>query len=327
MADFFRRYRIRIGLGLLSLALMGLFLSDLVEADHVYFGIYLKGAFAPLYFGVILVVLYLKEKYFMTRKYWTFFLAVALMCVATTYFMHRVEPFDESNAVFDWLVYLIGILFLISIASFLQFMRSQLRTEMNWAAFRARQNEAELKLLRQQLNPHFMFNTLNSVYAKCLEDRAEAGAMILQLSDMLRYQLEHDNADSIPIRSELEFIDNYIYFEKRRLPPTVMLNYEKSVTDSRKSIAPHLLIILVENAFKHSDKIGKDSSIDIRLVVTDQGILLSTRNTYRVVYDAGTTRIGLENMRKRLGYLYPRAHQLDIHREGGYFHTSLSIRL
>jgi two-component system, LytTR family, sensor kinase len=327
MNSFLKKYKYRVIGGFFSLLLMFVFLKNFTDADRFYFGIYIKGMFAPVYFLLIIITFYLKDILFKKRKFCKFFFGVLLIYVIASFFMYQFAPYGVGNSFTEWLIYLIGILFIVTIASFIRFMKEQLQNELDWTAFKAKQNEAELKLLKQQLNPHFLFNTLNSVYAKCLENNAEAGDMVLQLSDMLRYQLESDNTDKKTISEEVNFIDNYIYFEKRRLSPKVEFHYHKNLSSTSSLIAANILVTLIENAFKHSAKLAINSLIDIKLDVTKTSLNLTTKNTFNLNIEKGTTKIGLNNLRKRLAYLYPKQHELTIWKDEFYFYASLSITL
>jgi LytS/YehU family sensor histidine kinase len=221
------------------------------------------------------------------------------------------------------------MLFIVSVAYFLKFMKEQLNNEDSWHEFKANRSEAELKLLKQQLNPHFLFNTLNSIYAKCIENRVEAGEMIVQLADMLRFQLEHDGNEKIALENEIGFLDNYIFFEKGRLNKSISINYSKNIVNNNNNlqIAPNLLITLVENAFKHSTKLEAVNQIEITINCENETIELMTKNTFKPYRENNSTQIGLENLRKRLDYLYEGKYILNNRIKENYYYATLKINL
>ena len=294
--------------------------------DNFYIGYYFKLSFTPLYFLTVLLTFYLKDVLYEKRKYFLFFLVVLFTCVVSSYIMHILFKYVERPAQ-NFFIYLIGTVIMVSTACFIRFIKQQLSLEIEWKEFRFKQNEAELKLLKQQLNPHFLFNTLNSIYAGCLENKKDTANMVLQLSDMLRYQLETHDLQTILLRDELSFIENYIYFESRRLSPVVQLDFKKHIEDDSIKLLPNVLIILIENAFKHCNKLSTACQITIEINSGKKEIEVSTKNTYNPNYQPDSTQIGIENLKKRLEYTYPGRYSLDINKDGTYFYASLKLRL
>jgi LytS/YehU family sensor histidine kinase len=149
--------------------------------------------------------------------------------------------------------------------------------------------------------------------------------MILSLSDLLHYQLRTETALQISLEEEIKFLENYIYFEKRRLPETMQVVFNQSV-DKTKRIAPNLLMPVIENAFKHGVLIQAVGAITIDLRQTNGILQLNTMNPIAVAphHHSG---IGLANLRKRLDFLYGKKYKLELERKEQIFYASLQLQL
>jgi len=190
--------------------------------------------------------------------------------------------------------------------------------------------EAELKNLRQQLNPHFLFNTLNNIYAQIAVHPEEAQNSMHQLSKLLRYVLYENNGNFVSLERELSFIHNYVELMRIRLSPEVNMKINMDVTEKEKTVAPLLFITLIENAFKHGISPTQPSFIDINIHQNnDKQLNCMIRNSYfpKNDSDQSGSGIGLENLRRRLEILYPHKHILRTEKEGDMFIAELIIPL
>ena len=184
---------------------------------------------------------------------------------------------------------------------------------------RQQEKEAELKLLKAQLNPHFLFNTLNNLYGLSVIKSDKLPSLMLKLSDLLRYSLYETKESFVPLEKEVQYLENYIALEKIRLEEKSEITFTKNGTIAIHKIAPMLLIVFVENAFKHlSITKGKNSSVHIALNISDNKLVFKCVNT---IDNTGLTPhnlekknsgIGLQNAEKRLKLMYPDKHQLTI---------------
>ncbi len=170
--------------------------------------------------------------------------------------------------------------------------------------------EMELKFLKSQINPHVLFNNLNTIYSYSLEKPSEVPNMILMLSDNLKHVLYESNSKTIGLDKELQFLDNYIKFQKIRTEGVKQINYRLEIDSEQHEIAPLLLITIIENAFKHSTL---NSDIDILLKV-NHGILECTcKNDYNPsTVNAHDFKIGLQNLEKRLQLIYNNNYEFTI---------------
>ncbi|MCI2082518.1 MAG: histidine kinase [Bacteroidales bacterium] len=190
-------------------------------------------------------------------------------------------------------------------------------------------SETELKNLKSQLNPHFLFNTLNNIYSLMPVDPEKAQESILELSKILRYVLYEDNQDSVPLNSELAFTGNYINLMKLRLTDKVKLTVDIEETSSNLMIAPLIFISLVENAFKHGVSQDEPSFIDIsiRLACSTVRCIVRNSNFPKSDNDRSGSGIGIGNLQKRLLLIYPHGHMYSHKVENGVYIADLSINL
>ena len=300
-----------------------------VGKDLIYLSLAGQMSAFPCYFVMSLIAFFLADKLFTRRKYVLFYLSLAFLVAGCVWVAGYIKPFQFSDysPAANLIVHLLGTAFILSIAFLLRYMKYRTGREVEFQEYKARQTEAELRLLKQQINPHFLFNTLNSIYLKCLENTSDAGEMVLQLSDMLRYQLDTDKLMESNLRHELEFLENYIFFEKRRLPVHVAVDYCVDVDQPDVPIAPNLLIPLIENTFKHGVLAGQACRIGICLRVTQGKLQLRTQNPISTRKSGNSTGIGLHNLEQRLQFLYDGKHQLTHLQQEGNYIAELKIDL
>jgi len=191
------------------------------------------------------------------------------------------------------------------------------------------QKEMELRYLKEQVNPHFLFNSLNSIYALSRKQSPETPDVVMQLSELMRYQLESAKKDVVVLKEELEFIENYLLLEEKRLSNRCTIEFSITGTISALKIAPMLLIPFVENAVKHgAQSTNEPSTIDISVAVNNSTLDFSVVNSKpSKASEAVRNGIGLENVRRRLGLLYPHAHSLDIADKGNKYRVNLTVDL
>ena len=176
-----------------------------------------------------------------------------------------------------------------------------------------RNTEAELAWLKNQINPHFLFNTLNNISSLAQIDGDETQEAIMQLSDLLRYAIYETNKPKVPISGEVEFMKNYIDLMKLRCNEMTEVNYQLSIVNYQFEVAPLLFISLVENAFKHGMNSNAPAKIDISLMQEDGTLIFVCDNTNnpKPTKDRSGSGIGLENTRRRLDLLYAGRYQWE----------------
>ncbi len=187
----------------------------------------------------------------------------------------------------------------------------------------------ELKLLKSQINPHFLFNSLNNIYALSAIDSNKTQQSISYLSDMLRYVLYECEQEVVPLKKEIEYIENYLKLYSLKSSKKYPITTEFNILNNSISIAPMLFIPYIENALKHSgiEKI-KDSFISIKIDADDNNIQFEVENSIpkNAINKDDVGGIGLENVKKRLAILYPKKHQLTISENDSSFKVQLHIK-
>jgi LytS/YehU family sensor histidine kinase len=206
--------------------------------------------------------------------------------------------------------------------------------ELKDAQSQAAHSKSELHVLQSQLSPHFLFNTLNNLYGLSITDHEKIPALLLKLSELLRYSVYDINDMYVPLKDEIAYINNYIEFEKLRLGDR--LTFSAAIDEINKPnvrLAPMLLIVFIENAFKHSkNTAAREIFIDIQIKLWADSILFSIRNTYGLEDQQQNTLnkssgMGLPNVRKRLQLLYPDAHALQMYRDEKYHYVDLRLKI
>jgi sensor histidine kinase YesM len=193
---------------------------------------------------------------------------------------------------------------------------------------------AELQLLKAQLHPHFLFNTLNSLYALVLEKSDKAPEMLMKLSGLLSYMLYNCNATAVSLEKEVEIMEHYISLEQERYGERLEISVSIDGDLSGKEIAPLLLLPFLENSFKHgaAEQLGK-AWISLDLSLLGQGLQLNLVNGRRARAAASSahyepeTGIGIENVRRRLDLLYPGRFSLKMGAEEELFYVALTLQL
>ncbi|SDH18601.1 sensor histidine kinase [Chitinophaga filiformis] len=191
------------------------------------------------------------------------------------------------------------------------------------------QSQFELRLLKAQVQPHFLFNTLNAMYYEAYMEAPRTALLIERLSDIIRYFVDQGTNEYVALATEIQFLDNYIALEKMRIKPEPEIIFHRSIDDQRK-IPPMLLMTFVENIFKHGiDKISGCNKIYISLIEKEQHLIFQTRNSLNRHADPRLRQgLGLKNLRQRLTILYGKNFDLHITEETNeYFVASLKFPL
>ncbi len=189
--------------------------------------------------------------------------------------------------------------------------------------------DAELSYLKARINPHFLFNTLNTIYSLSVEKSDQAPAAVVELSSMIRYVLDETNKDFVSLDKELNYIDNYIKLQQARFGNTADIVYSVSGNTAGKQIAPLLLIAFIENAFRHGINPEEDSEINIRINITGNQLQLFVHNKKVFVQNVNEekTGIGIANAKNRLAKLYRGKHLLTINDHENDFSVNLVLEL
>lgn len=200
--------------------------------------------------------------------------------------------------------------------------------QRDWMRAQQEKTTVELQLLKAQVHPHFLFNTLNNIYSFSLDNSPKTPGLILKLSSLLSYMLYDCKTDEVRLEKEIDIMKNYIDLERERYGNKIEISWSVEGEIKDKLIAPLLLLPFLENAFKHgvSEQIEKPwLGVDISV---QQGTLrckiANSKNEYVPESDKG---IGIDNVKQRLAFIYPGKHELKINDEGSFFVVSLMLVL
>lgn len=284
------------------------------------------------YFNYLILI----PRYLLAKRYLLYFvfifLSVAVVFLLSGalffFFDFTTGRLSLANSIIEKIIPVIIIntnaLWLLSIVS-----------SVLWAVYnRLKQAEtekltAQIASLKSQINPHFLFNTLNNIYATAIETAPVAADMVDKLSEMMRYTMKDTQQDFVMLEDEINYIDNYIALQKLRLDRSVRLEYHTLENISSLQIAPMLLIPFIENAFKHGVNSEQKSHIKIDITMNKQEIRLNVVNNkvnmqHDIVEKSG---LGIENTKHRLDLIYPSRYLLVINDAQKEFSVSLYINL
>ena len=189
------------------------------------------------------------------------------------------------------------------------------------------QTETELNLLKQQINPHFFFNTLNNLYALSITKDERTPEVVLQLSELMRYVIYKGQSKQVALKEEIAYLEDYVQLQKIRIHQKLDFHFEKEIEDPKLQIPPLLFIILVENAFKHGIEPAANAAyLQLKLKASKEGLIFECINSVEEdeVLHSG---IGHKNLRRRLELLFPNRHQLQLQMKDNQYHAILSLKL
>ncbi len=251
--------------------------------------------------------------YFRKKRFLFFLLFILNAVVFTIISVILIKTFTEQILKITMFINFFGIMILALVFA------SSIKLARDSFIRRQQEKEAELKLLKAQLNPHFLFNTLNNLYGLSVVKSEKLPGLMLKLSDLLRYSLYETKEKLVPLEKEIGYLENYISLEKIRLEDKIDIQFTKLGDLSSKKIAPMLFIVFVENAFKHLGVLKNgESSVVISIEEKDNTIVFKCENTldtfsiHNEDLEKGKSGIGLQNAKKRLALIYPEKHTLRI---------------
>ena len=183
-----------------------------------------------------------------------------------------------------------------------------------------------MMLLKNQINPHFFFNTLNNLYSLIKKDADAAQDYVLKLSDLMRFTIYDSGKPNVKLSDEIDYLINFIDLQTSRYHKEIDINFEKKIQNSEATIVPLLFINLLENAFKHGvEKATEDAFVHIQLIENDEKISFTVKNNYETDNTSEPKGIGLTNLKNRLNLIYPNAHRLSYNIEDDVYSATLEI--
>ncbi len=280
------------------------------------------------------------------KKYFQFILLLAVLVIISGFAMmvavrsvdHFFDPTkpiispDPAKLKFDINIFVWTCMIAAFGAGGLKIMSDSFKLRKKLLETEKEKVSTELNFLRSQINPHFLFNVMNTIYFQIDKKNAGARASVEKLSEMLRYQLYECTTDRISIAKELDYIRNYVAIQTLRMEKESDIQLHVKGEISGFTIAPLLILPIVENAFKHISnfKDAADNKISIVLQLQDPYFTVEAANTYDVAHN--TTHIinsgglGIQNLKRRLELLYPDRHELRIEQRNNLYYTTLKVQ-
>ena len=252
----------------------------------------------------------------------------ALVAVQMNAHFFRVTPIDFGtlyvNSVFNISLW---VLLITTAKMLIDKIQSQQQLEL---AKRER-IKSELDYLKAQINPHSLFNSLNTIYGHIDKNNQVARNILLQFSELLRYQLYECSAEKVSLEKEIEYLKNYIAFQRLRKDERLIVEFDFIPGEKGLDIAPLLLVVLIENAFKFvSNFSDRENKISIKMFTRNKILRSSIINTKEAQQNMNTVDsngIGIANLKRRLELLYPDKYDFSTNIESEFYETSLTIDL
>lgn len=200
-------------------------------------------------------------------------------------------------------------------------------TEQRAARAEADKANSELSFLKAQINPHFLFNTLNNIYTLAVTKNENAPVAIMKLSNIMRYITDEVTQDYVPLQLEIECAANYIDIQRMRLNNKADVDFSVTGNSEGKQIAPLILMSFIENVFKYGTSSHEPSTIIIRLIITEKTITFYSQNKlFSNLRKVERTGIGITNTKRRLEHLYPKKYLLNITTENDFYCVHLILQ-
>ena len=307
------------------------------KADFIYTLLFHISLIAAVYFHLrLLLPLVMKRKHYVIYVIGVVALMIGSVLLNEFTFTHLSDwifPGFFFVSYYSWgqIALFIGLFLVLTTA--LKFSKSWIdlqRTRLELEESKRTNIETELMALRSQVNPHFLFNSLHSIYALALDQSKRTPEMILQLSNVLRFMLYEADKETIKLDQEIACISEFVALQKARLHEEAQVTLESDNACQQAMIPPLLLMPLVDNTFKHG-LVGKQTDILIKLNCTDGVLKFESRNG---LSNEGNKDhfdrpggIGLVNVRRRLELSYPNRHELDINQDENAYHVVLKVEL
>lgn len=307
---------------------------------------YLRSVIVPLSFMMVFYVNYflLVNRYLFSRHGWKFFLSNVLLIAFAMLAVHLLmqllpppeihrphRPERELQEIIGF--FLVNAMLYALVAGLsvaIKMTSGWYQVESMRRELEKSRAEAELQNLKSQLNPHFLFNTLNNIYSLIAFSPERAQEAVHDLSRLLRYVLYDSSQPHVLLESELDFIRNYVELMRIRLPEHVELKTEISAAKPDAMIAPLLFISLIENAFKHGVSNSQPSFIHLDIHQNGDLVVCILKNSYfpkDAEQDKSGSGIGIKNLRKRLELIYPNKHIFSCGVDGDSYHSMLEIQI
>ncbi len=286
--------------------------------------------------AVIYINLYVLIRYLlMKNRFWSYFslsflLLIIDITISTYFYLDQCDCIGDKLTILGFFDAFIGsaqdTIFFMGTAIGLKLFKIWLKNQKKIKMLENENLKTELNYLKSQMNPHFLFNTLNNIYVQTKIDHNSASQTILKLSDLLRYQLYDCSKDRVKMASEIDYLKNYLELERiRKSKLAIEFNLQGNVNGL--TIPPFLFIAFIENAIKHGNT-GANAYIRIELIIDGKQIVFRVENSvhesFKCVSEGG---LGLSNVKRRLELLFPDKHKLEIKEDKKTYKIELNLDL
>lgn len=299
---------------------------------------------SPLYIGATYIAVYvIIPRFLLKKRYKDFVISSVYMVLGVAYLEILITiclivlpvniiPLKWNAPVkpdsLDIYLRLIGIYAVVFLASSIKLLKHWYKMQKKNQQLIKEKLEAELNMLKSQVHPHFLFNTLNNLYALTLKKSDKSPDVVLKLSEILDFMLYHSNKDFVELEREIKLVNNYIALEKLRYGERLLIDFEIDGDIQNKHIAPMMIFPLVENCFKHGvSSTNQKSWIKLLLKASPERLYFTAENSKIEKQNKLKGGLGLINLRKRLSLIYPENHKLDIAESDSIFKATLEISL
>jgi sensor histidine kinase YesM len=298
-------------------------------------------SFLPVFPVIYFNLLYLMPNYFFPKRYLAYALWLILSVLASIpvlfFVWHLVADnpqefktdFQENRPMY-FLIAIFNIGINVAFTMGLKLAKRYFGQQQRNKDLENRTLQSELKFLRAQVNPHFLFNTLNNLYSLTLKKDEKAPETVLKLSEMMRYMLYECNEKQVPLEKEINCIQNYLDLEQIRQGHRCDISFDLKGNVNGQQIAPLLFIPFIENSFKHgvNNQIGSGYvHIDLKVDGEELDLHVENGKPAETIKNTESGGIGLENVRRRLNLIYPKRHKLQIQDREDAYVVDLKLKL
>jgi len=293
-----------------------------VKVPLVYFTFFLFDQFISKKWNLFITVLLLIFVFALSSIALTLLYKLYILTIVLNY-QGQVDLYNINSLIY----YSFTLIFVVGVASSFRLLKRQYQSKIKEAELQKEKTQAELKYLKGQINPHFLFNTLNNIYSLARKGSDQTSDAVLKLSKLMRFMLYESGSETILLTDELKLIQDYIALEKLRYGERLSIMYEEELDNPQQTIAPLILIHFIENAFKHGVSESRfDSFIQIKVKLMKGLLQVVVTNSKADTAAKPGSKIGLENIRRQLELVYPK-HDLTFQDDPDKFTVSLILPL
>lgn len=305
-----------------------------VKIDYYYTFVFLCFLAIPAMLNFHVLIPYLLKK----EKYIYYVIGIVSLGLSFGVFIKAfyLQVIDYIFPNYFFISYISGNDFYLVFSIFL-LASTLLKLAQDWVYFNRTENdilklknlhvESQLSALRSQINPHFLFNSLNVIYSMALSNKENMSTAIVELSDILRYVIYDANTELVLLKKELDLINSYVAFQKYRVKTEVI--FQQNIEDENYKIYPMLLLPLIENAYKYGVSSQSVSNpIDIRISQKNKQLCFTIKNqklNTSLNLEKNYSGVGISTLKKNLALVYPKRHSFEIRQTEDYFEASLTI--